>query len=418
MTSKFLKIILFCGAMFAASAQAEEVSVSVVGRGVNHNNAVLDGLQQAVAQVSGITIDVQSLSGLEEDSVDIRKDGEETGYSKLSQATQSAIASRINGYISSYNVLSSQKNEDGLYEAEMTVTIERYTSPGAQNNRYGLAVVGITSGGGKCFGGGLSAATVNDEATKALVSAFTATRKFSVLDRDEQLAYDLEKALIAGEDTAAHEQVKLGSVKGTDYIVTGKVKSVNIWQNVQNIALTGEKIYTRGAQATIEYKVLIFATRQVKVSSSVSVALSGQELSGKSCSDALALLMKKAADKISNDCIENIYPAMVINVKGENIYLNMGGESVKNGQIYEVNEAGETMYDPYTGESLGAEETTIAKIEVFDVKPKFSIAKVVEGKTEDIKVGQICRKSAAIVRKEQKKPAAPAKQEDYSLPLN
>ena len=299
MTSKFLKIILFCGAMFAASAQAEEVSVSVVGRGVNHNNAVLDGLQQAVAQVSGITIDVQSLSGLEEDSVDIRKDGEETGYSKLSQATQSAIASRINGYISSYNVLSSQKNEDGLYEAEMTVTIEKYTSPGAQNNRYGLAVVGITSGGGKCFGGGLSAATVNDEATKALVSAFTATRKFSVLDRDEQLAYDLEKALIAGEDTAAHEQVKLGSVKGTDYIVTGKVKSVNIWQNVQNIALTGEKIYTRGAQATIEYKVLIFATRQVKVSSSVSVALSGQELSGKSCSDALALLMKTSNKRIS-----------------------------------------------------------------------------------------------------------------------
>ena len=420
MISKTIKIFLIIGLIFALPLRAEEVSVNVSGRGMGYNDAVLDGLKQAIAQVSGISIDAKSLHGIQESVVDVREDGVQKGYSKLSQATQSDIASRINGYISSYNVISSEKDEDGLYVVEMAVTIEKYSAPGAKNdNRYGLAVAGITSKTGKCFGGALSAATLREEAASALVSAFTATRKFSVLDRDAQTAYDLEKALIQSEDASAREVVKLGNVKGTDYILTGQVKEVSIIQNVQHIHLTGEKISTRSAKATFDYKLLVFATRQIKASSSVTVSLSNAEIVGKSCSDILGLLMKKIAEKISNDCIENIYPPLVINVRGKDIYINVGGDFVKTGSTYGIYDTGETLIDPYTGESLGAEETRIGMLKIISVKPKYAIGEMIEGNIKEVEAGQICRReikapNKAVVKKAVKasKPAP-----NYSLPM-
>lgn len=418
MTSKLIKIILIIGMFLAAPAYAEEVAVNVSGRGATYTTAVLDGLQQAVAQVAGIKVDVHSLYGIQESIEDVSKEGQQTGYSKLTQAMQSDIAAHIKGYISGYNVLSSEKNEEGLYIVEMTVNIEKYTAPGSNDQRRSLAVVGFGANGGKCFGGGLSSSSIKQEATNALVSAFTNTRKFSVLDRDEQLAYDLEKALIGSGDAPIQELAKLGNVKGSDYIITGKVKEVSIWQNVQNIALTGEKITTRGAKATMEYKLILFATRQVKVSSSASVSLSGQEISGKGCSDILALLMKKLADKISNDCIENIYPPRIINVKQDSVYINMGGDSVKMGSTYAIYSVGEDLVDPYTGESLGSEEVRIGKLKITDIKPKYSIGKVIEGDISQVEVNQICRQEAQTAAKPSaKKKAASQPAPDYSLPL-
>ena len=425
MTSKFLKAILFACFFLTFPAWAENVSVNVTGYGASHDTAVLDGLKQAVAQVSGITLDAESLHGIQEIIANVSQDGQQQDFSQLTQETQSAIASKINGFISGYQIGSLEKNEDGLYAAEMTVNIEKYSAPGAQNNRYGLAVVGIKSTGGKCFGSALSSKSIEAEATRALVSAFTATRKFSVLDRDEQEAYDLEKAFISDEDVSQQEKVKLGNVKGTDFVITGKLKDVNIWENVEHIALTGENISTKGAKATMEYKLMVFATRQVKVSTSVTVSLNATELSGKGCSDILALLMKKIADKISSDCIENIYPAMVLNVKGNNVYINMGGDAVKTGSYYGVYATGEELIDPYTGESLGAEETRIGQIKITTVKPKYSVGEVVEGNVSDVMANQICRKeltgpkqqTQAAQKSKAKAKSAPQPAQNLSLPL-
>lgn len=395
MISRFIKAVVVLSLALGLSAKAEEVAVNVMGRGMSHSSAVLDGLKQAVAQVSGITIDVQSLYGIEESIVDVKKNDAQLGYSQLSQAAQSEIASRINGYISGYNILSSDKGEDNLYAVDMIVNIERYTSPGASNsNRYGLAVVGVRSEAGRCFGNTISESTIHEEATKALISAFTATRKFSVLDREEQEAYDLEKALIDSQESSAYEQIKLKNVKGTDYVLTGKVKDVKIWKDTETVELTGETVNIRGAKVTIEYKVLVFATRQVKFSSSVSVSLSGNEIKNTNCSDILSAVMKKAAQKISSDCIENIYPPRVVNVKGKSVYINMGGESVKMGATYAIYAVGEDLIDPYTGESLGAEETRIGMLKITAVKPKYSVGEMIEGDISEVAVNQICRQEA------------------------
>ena len=73
------------------------------------------------------------------------------------------------------------------------------------------------------------------------------------------------------------------------------------------------------------------------------------------------------------------------------VYLNMGGEKIARGQRFSVYSLGEELIDPYTGESLGAEEEEIGVIEIVDVKPKFSTARMIDGDFSYVREGQICR---------------------------
>ena len=372
-------------------AEAKIVSVEVTGYGASHKSAVIEGLKEAVAQVSGINIsavDTTSLSSIVAEQTD---NDETKSKQQFSKESQSDILSEINGYISGYQVVSSIKDDDGTYQVEMVVEIEKYEVPGQSNNRRGIAVLGFKAEKSSCMGNILNADKQIEGITDALVNVFTATRKFSVLDRDNEDVYALEKALVLSEDAKRSESAKLAQVKGTDYIVTGTVKSLNINATKRKIELTGDTFTTYSASAQIDFRLLAFATRQVKFASSVQVSLGNSEISGKKCQDILSLLMQKAANQIVDKCIENIYPPLIVNVNGNNIYLNIGGENVKKGSLYAVYSIGEKIVDPYTGESLGAEETQIATLRISEVKPKYSVGTLESGEIDKIEKGQICR---------------------------
>lgn len=385
----FAAIGIFC--LWTIQAEAKIVSVEVTGYGASHKTAVIEGLKEAIAQVSGISInavDTVSLSSLIAEQSDNDNTKSQQHFSK---ETQSGILTQINGYISGYQVINSAKGDDGAYQVGMIVDIEKYEVPGQNNNRRGIAVLGFKAEKSSCMGTALTATRQIEGITDALVNAFTATRKFSVLDRDNEDVYALEKSLVLSEDAKHSEVAKLGQVKGTDYIVTGTIKSINISANKRKIALSGDIFTTYSASAVIDFRLLAFATRQVKFASSVRVSLGNSEISGKKCQDILSLLMQKAAAQIVDKCIENIYPPLVVNVNGDKIYLNIGGENIKKGSLYAVYSVGEKIIDPYTGESLGAEETQIATLRISEVKPKYSVGILESGDIAKIKKGQICR---------------------------
>ena len=64
---------------------------------------------------------------------------------------------------------------------------------------------------------------------------------------------------------------------------------------------------------------------------------------------------------------------------------------MKKGAIYAVYSVGEKIIDPYTGESLGAEESQIATLKITEVKPKYSVGTLEKGNIAEIQKGQICR---------------------------
>ena len=65
----------------------------------------------------------------------------------------------------------------------------------------------------------------------------------------------------------------------------------------------------------------------------------------------------------------------VVKADAEQIYTNLGQESVAVGDRLRVLKKGEELIDPETGISLGGSTTTIGEVEVSQVQEKFSIAR-------------------------------------------
>lgn len=84
------------------------------------------------------------------------------------------------------------------------------------------------------------------------------------------------------------------------------------------------------------------------------------------------------------------FQGRVIKVKGGEVYISAGernGATV--GDIFTVYSEGEELIDPDTGELLGTEEEEIGAVKIYQVKEKFSKAKIISG--EGIKRGNLIR---------------------------
>ncbi len=67
----------------------------------------------------------------------------------------------------------------------------------------------------------------------------------------------------------------------------------------------------------------------------------------------------------------------VVKADANQIFVNLGKNSVSMGEVLEIRELGEELIDPETGISLGGSETVLGTIEVTQVQDKFSIARPV-----------------------------------------
>lgn len=95
---------------------------------------------------------------------------------------------------------------------------------------------------------------------------------------------------------------------------------------------------------------------------------------------ATQMAIDEAVEYISEKLRGVPFKGRIIQVKNEDIYLSAGtrnGSSV--GDMFTVYSVGEELVDPDTGEILGSEEEQIGSVEIFEVKEKYSKAKVVSG---------------------------------------
>ncbi len=69
----------------------------------------------------------------------------------------------------------------------------------------------------------------------------------------------------------------------------------------------------------------------------------------------------------------------VIKTEGNRVWLNVGSDVVKSGEILKVMRRGEELIDPDTGISLGSTETEIGQLRIAELAEKLSIADRVSG---------------------------------------
>jgi len=386
-------LAILCGTQVNAGLSVSEVVVS--GNGKDKNAAIYDALINAVSQATGVAIDSNTLLKLDHSAkggvFNNKGDYIESFNQKLKTDTQS----RVKGVVKGYDVISEDR-DDGQYSVALKVKVETYTTPGPSNeSRRRIAVMPFEVVSIKNCNNNYNATKISNSLEEAISSQLTTSRRFMVLDRNADSSYKKEKSLILSDDTVYGERAKLGQVRGTDYILTGIIQNMTVQENIKHNPVTGAPI-SQGisGQLIVDFKVMVFATRQIKFSSSVSVNI--DKTNELSCAEVADRLVKQAALRAVDMLIDDIFPLTIIrtNPRQQMVYLNMGGEKIARGQRFSVYSLGEELIDPYTGESLGAEEEEIGVIEIVDVKPKFSTARMVEGDFSYVREGQICRNTA------------------------
>tara|TARA_B000000475_G_scaffold203814_1_gene166060 strand:+ start:220 stop:1131 length:912 start_codon:yes stop_codon:yes gene_type:complete len=211
------------------------------------------------------------------------------------------------------------------------------------------------------------------------------TKRFQIIERN-RINEILSEQILQGEFSQNDTQMKVGAV---DYIVYG---------SITKFGSKKKKIQTSGISVTklisvfgVDLKVVDVLTGEIVKSETVDISLetgSGTNTDSYGISDVLADPLsdiQRSAAKTSAALIaESIFPIKLISWQDELknccAYINYGDAILTNGDILLAKQKGSSIIDPDTGIALGSIETTLSKLEVIEVLPNFSKAKVIDGK--------------------------------------
>lgn len=396
----YLVCILGTLTVISLNCFAREVTVQAQGRGLTYEDARTEALRDAIMQVSGVAIDAdtaQKIASFSRNDSSGSVNIDETSFNQK-------LREQLKGYVKSFRILNQSQQQDEIL-LNLSVTVERYEMPGANDTRRSISVQAFEAAPGMCFGKNISSETLTEGITEALQTAFVNTRKFSVLDRHSD-AYRQEKEFLeTNPDVQISEQARLGLNKGSDYVLTGDVRNVRITQVSRKSQLANRTISTRSAHADVVFNLMLFATRQIKFSEAVSVDFSNN-LSGKDCQQIMDEMFRQAAKEVAVKATQAIYPPSVVSYDGEDIIFNYGGSDIKLGSKFNLYRTGKVIYDPYTKESLGRQEKLLGTVTVVDVMPKASIARFDDPKANlEARQGDILRpvQKAPVVKATTKK---------------
>ena len=365
------------------------VTVRAQGQGVDRESATQNALAEALRQINGLSMKASQKNSVQAARSTKTVNDSESITSTLKRTTSTNAHITTAGVISSYSI-EDDWQENGLTYVVIKATAERYETPGhSPDNRRKLAVLPFWFQGNP---------STTQTVTQAVVTRLVQARRFSVLDRENQWAYDQEKAQWTSSDSRIREKAKLAHRLGADYLVIGDLVRFDARHEVKTLELTGERLESDTGNARLSYRVLVPATRQVKWSADIDVSLPEDGSTGQAPTLRLADLL---ADELARDLLEAIYPIKVLKAEASGrVVINQGGASVHLGDKYTVFAPGKLLRDPYTKESLGYEERKVAVIELTDVKPKYSVARVVES-LGAIPKHSICRRVGHTTGKEE-----------------
>lgn len=366
----------------AVAEGLKTIEVSAVGFGATRDDAIKSGLENAVGQVNGTSLESRQAS----ESVSIASSVEEQGKSKSSASVKMDVARstelETSGQIDSYDIVSVLQEDDGTFKVELKARVFRYDL--AQSTQRKKIAVLLPKTQSRYFNifGGINGADASELLYTELQNNLVQSRKFAVLTRTQLKDIDSELAIIKSERTSRTEKAKLGRGLGADYILTSQILAGNGASKTKKIEITGQTQTTTNGGLRISVQVISPITGEIKFSDEF-VAYTNKSNRN--------YLFRTVASKAISAVVEQIYPLRIIAVDNDSYIINTGGKTMKKGTYYDVYQLGQKLIDPYTGESLGSTETKVGLIQVTRINPKMTYAKRING--ENIGAGMIIRQS-------------------------
>ena len=207
--------------------------------------------------------------------------------------TNPQMSKATKGRIDSYDVISVNLEPNGWYVVRVNVyktLFERSKKPSVtilNNSRF------------KQLGETLRQRISND---------LVKSQKFSILDRKNDAYYQAEKALIESEDASSEDVYKLGNVLGTDYMLIINLRDLGKANTTSSgIAATGTPSKSSKADVVVDYQMILFATKEIKLSNTISLSVTLKDDSVKSNEEAMGTISKA----VSADILDTLYPLIV-----------------------------------------------------------------------------------------------------------
>lgn len=350
-------IVIFALSLLVMKAHAETVSVSAFAVGRSQQDAVDKALIQAIEQVTGVRMEAARVLEESMTSVNIG----ENNVTAISESFRQAMQQKAGGLIRAYQILAIDP-QDGGFLAKLNVDVERFSAPGLPTqDRRRIIVVNPYDYTRKA---GPNAALLRDQ----LISFLVQSRRFAVLDRDNDPIFKRELDLLRGQDVPVQETMRIGQMLGTDYIVLLKIRDFETQTQRQTVRLTGKTFESQTSIVSLDFSVFEVATRQIKWTGRVA---DPQE------SDLMQAI-DQAAIRVGEDILNAIYPLLILQTEDNGtVVINQGGETIRVGQQLSAFRLGEQMIDPYTKEPLGRAEIPAGIVVIERVDPKLSYGRVV-----------------------------------------
>ncbi len=379
---KRILVLLCLGALFLNAGVVSKTSTKKArgeGYGATYEEALSKALADAVGRMNGVKLSANTFF--------VTKSTKNGKKRNLQKTYNDTIRKKTRGRFDSYDVISKIKISSG-YKVKVLIKKSRtktyYKTPGiSPHSRRKIAVIPIYSSSlfFDIMGKRYYQSKVTNHLTQEVVNGITQTRKFTVLDREATQAYNSEKYLLL-RDGAKRELVKLGSVLGTDYMYVLNVADFNIQKNKNVDELMGTISEDVMVNATIEYRIIVMATRQIKYSNTKNFSFKAV---GSNNAQYFLNALQTIAKGLTDDIMNNIYPVKIAGYSGKEVILT---QKLNLGDEYEVFSLGKRIIDSYTKESVGREERLVGKIKISRVTPKMSYATIIKG---NVKKGNICR---------------------------
>ncbi|MCI6565373.1 CsgG/HfaB family protein [Campylobacter sp.] len=367
-----MKKYLFIFAFLACALNAEVVTHTSTkiamgeGHGLTREEAINNAIIEAVGKISGVNVSSMKRSSTQAISDNSGSNIVDTYSNDISKATK--------GRVDTYNIISAEQDDSGRWIAVVEIknskTTKSYKAPGLDHKqRRSLAVFNASYGDTRGLGENLKT---------HIISNLTKSRKFNILDRDNGGYYEMEKALIKSSNANSDEIYKLKNVLGSDYLMIFDIKAAQARTKQSN--LTSKNITK--AEVAVDYQVILFATREVKYSNTLTMSVSVKD-DLKSNEAAF----KKIADKMTSDILNAIYPLKIANINGQEVVFT---QNLSIGERFDCFSQGKALKDSYTKQGTGdmRVETRAGQVEITRADPKLSYAKIIEG---NMKEGYICR---------------------------
>ena len=365
---RFIFIFTLLVSITAVShAKVVEAISTAQGTGVTREDAIQSALLEAAGQAFGVKIDAKTSSSIQASDKTTITGNENNYLSVLNKEITQRIQSTTNNPILGYTVVSANKIGEASWEVTVDLKYAKLEQLGVKSDRRSMVVVASDKKYDKLL-------------KDSIEQALTASRRFDVLNRDDQSYFDQEKAFLTSGDAGKAEVARLGQALGSDYLVIVKFPNLSVANDVrETIRMTGEVLVQSSVSGAVKIEVIEFSSRKLKWSGAEKFSATYKGASSVSAAN-LTKLVDSASSKLVDDLVDAIYPIRVVKVMNKNTAaINRGSDVVKQGQFFNVFMMGEDLLDPQSGESLGPLELEVGQSKVIATNPKYAVIKLNDG---------------------------------------